>query len=301
MAAPAACGHPHRQLGRQPGRRLGRAGGDAQGVDHPARVEGVAHPGHPVVAQRRRPGARATSRRALARTRPSSSRVTVREAATTARSSRRRSSLPADWAVVARSFQLARLTTGSSCSAMASSGSALAGRPRPVSAFCSAMAWRTAGMPPRSSCSATGSCSGPRVASRALRWAVDTVGLRSRSRAAAGRAVTSPLGTGRHRRSAARPSRRGAGRPGPPPGPRRRPSRRPGPSRPSRRVEPSRRAGTVSALAPGRRRRGSRVGGAPSRRPAPSRRGRSVIVVAAAARPRGQRHRHVRARAAGRR
>ena len=56
-------------------------------------------------------------------------------------------------------------------------------------AFCSSMALRTAGMPPRSSCSATGICSGRSSASAALRC-VDTV-CRRRGRSALG-AGTAP-------------------------------------------------------------------------------------------------------------
>ncbi len=93
---------------------------------------------------------------------PSSSRVTVEDEATIDRSSRRGTSLPAVRATEARSFQVAKLISGSSCSAMASSGPGvtsgrLSARAR---SFCSSMAWRTAGMPPRRICSATGSCSG---------------------------------------------------------------------------------------------------------------------------------------------
>ena len=58
-------------------------------------------------------------------------------------------------------------------------------------AFCSSMALRTAGMPPRRSCSATGSCSGRSSASAALRW-VDT-GWRRRGRSdRSGRAGRGP-------------------------------------------------------------------------------------------------------------
>ena len=43
-------------------------------------------------------------------------------------------------------------------------------------AFCSSMAWRTAGIPPRRSCSATGSSSGCKAARAALRWTVEAAG-----------------------------------------------------------------------------------------------------------------------------
>ncbi len=54
---------------------------------------------------------------------------------------------------------------------MASRGAAVtSGRPSArARAFCSSMAWRTEGMPPLISCSATGSCSGSEVARAALR------------------------------------------------------------------------------------------------------------------------------------
>ena len=64
---------------------------------------------------------------------------------------------------------------------MAISGASVtSGRPSArARAFCSWMAWRTEGMPPLSSCSATGSCSGRSSASAALRKTVDVAGRRS--------------------------------------------------------------------------------------------------------------------------
>ena len=91
---------------------------------------------------------------------------------------------------------------------MASSASVeAAGRPVVLAAaFCASMAWRTAGSPPRKSCSATGICSGRSAASIALRWTVE-VGVTGRSPRAA--------------RPSPSPGRRPAGRRGPllPPGP----------------------------------------------------------------------------------
>lgn len=100
------------------------------------------------------------------------------------RSSRRATSLPAVRAAEARSFQLARLIAGNSSSAMANRGPGVtSARPSPrARSFCSLIAWRTAGMPPRSSCSATGSCSGRRAANAALRKAVDGCGRPEPSR-----------------------------------------------------------------------------------------------------------------------
>ena len=130
--------------------------------------------------------------KAFAIARPSSSRFSVREAATTARSSRRRYSLPAVCATEARSFHSARRTVGLSSSAMASNASpATGGFPAALAAvFCASMAWRTACRPPRKSCSAIGICSGRRVASMALRCTVD-VGAAGRS-PRAGRPSRSP-------------------------------------------------------------------------------------------------------------
>ena len=82
-------------------------------------------------------------RRAAAISVPSSSRVTVEDEATMDRSSRRGTSLPAARAEAARSFQEARLTTGSSCSARASKrpGGDLGAAARPGPG-CSAPRWR---------------------------------------------------------------------------------------------------------------------------------------------------------------
>ena len=135
--------------------------------------------------------------------RPSSSRLTVREAATTARSSRSRYSLPDACATEARSFQSAKRTTGNSSSAMARSASAATGGlpAALLEVFCASMACRTACRPPRKSCSATGICSGRKAASMALRCTVD-VGATGRS-PRAGRPSPSP-------------GRRAPGRRGPP-------------------------------------------------------------------------------------
>ena len=102
---------------------------------------------------------------------PSSSRVTVEAEATIDRSSRSGVSLPVLRATEARSFQVARPMIGRSSSAMAIRGASVtSGRPSArARAFCSWMAWRTDGTPPLMSCSATGSCSGRRSASAALR------------------------------------------------------------------------------------------------------------------------------------
>ena len=169
--------------------------------------------------------------------RPSSSRITVREAATTARSSRSRYSLPAVCATEARSFQSASRTTGNSSSAMPRRASdATGGLPAALlEVFCASMACRTACSPPRSSCSAIGICSGRSAASMALRCTVD-VGATGRSpragrpslspgRRAPGRRGPPPPRGGRSPpRSSPRPSPRLS--PGPGPGPRRLPPRR---------------------------------------------------------------------------
>ena len=146
----------------------------------------------------------------LARARPSSSRMTVREAATTARSSRRRYSLPCGLGHRGPVLPVGQLDDRQQLLGHGQEGVVGGGRlARHLGrGFCASMAWRTAGRPPRSSCSATGICSGRRVANMALRCTVD-VGAVGRSPRAGTVAVT---GTSR------RPCR-GAPPPGPGPGP----------------------------------------------------------------------------------
>jgi len=114
--------------------------------------------------------------------RPSSSRLTVLDAATTARSSRSGQSRSAERAVTARSIHAARFILGSSSSAIERSRSGLTSAlpSERARVFCSSMARRSAGMPPRSSCSATGSCSGRNFASAALRCSVEAWSARDR-------------------------------------------------------------------------------------------------------------------------
>ncbi len=144
--------------------------------------------------------------------RPSSSSVTVEADATTERTSRSGASLPALRAATARSFQAARFMRGRSSSAMVSSGSGdTSARPSALArAFCSSMALRTAGIPPRNSCSATGSCSGRNSASAALRW-VDTVCRRRGRSERSGRAGRGPAAT-RSERSGRSPDAPRSGR-----------------------------------------------------------------------------------------
>ena len=100
--------------------------------------------------------------------------------------------MPAVCATDARSFQSASRTVGTSSSAMATRASpATGGLPAALEeAFCASMAWRTAWIPPRRSCSATGICSGRRAASMALRCTVE-VAMAGRS-PRAGRPSPSP-------------------------------------------------------------------------------------------------------------
>ena len=147
---------------------------------------------------------------------------------------------------------------GRSCSAMASRGSGVtSGRPSArARVFCSSMAWRTAGIPPRSSCSATGSCSG---------------GARPGRRC--GRRSTRPGGGGCPGRRVSRPP----GRAGPV---RRRPA---GPIRarrglPSPRPPRARVAAPLGAAGPGRRLRDG--AGGPPADVAPSRPVDAVVAPA---------------------
>ena len=173
------------------------------------------------------------SRRAATRVRPSSSRVTVEAPATTERISRKGASRPAVRRATARSFQAAKLIRGCSSSAMVRRGwGDTSARPSDrARAFCSSMAWRTAGIPPRRSCSATGICSGLSAARAALRWVVTGSGRRGRSRRGArssrgrrsapapappaplrsGRRVGSPLRSGRRAPSPLRSGRPDSG------------------------------------------------------------------------------------------
>ena len=143
------------------------------------------------------------SRSVLASSRLSSSRVAVSAPATTERRSRRliSSALPA--AASARSRQEAALSRGRSSSAIASSASPLtsgrlADRAR---SFWASMAWRTAGMPPLSTCSAMGRCSGDRPAMAASRCAL--AGL-----SRLGRGVLAPPSPAASRRGVRRPASR---------------------------------------------------------------------------------------------
>jgi len=107
------------------------------------------------------------------------------------------------------SFHVASVTTGKSSSAMAMMARRGGCWPRTWRAFCSSIAWRTAGIPPRTSCSRW-ELLGPQCASAALRCAVDTAGRRSRRPASrssrprpepsrSGRAAARSPGDPRHR------------------------------------------------------------------------------------------------------
>ncbi len=217
------------------------------------------------------------SRSVVTISRPSSSRLTVEADATTERTSRNGASLPALRAATARSFQPARFMRGSSSSAMVSRGSGeTSWRPSArARAFCSSMALRTAGMPPRSSCSATGSSSGRNSASAALRCVETGWSRRGRSGRSerTGRdpaaARSRDPGTARSRDpGTARSSRPGRSARPARPGPAVAPSRDGRPSRPGRaRPAPGALSVPGAPLSPLRR------GGAP--RPDAPRRGRS--------------------------
>ena len=193
--------------------------------------------------------------RALAMTRPSSSKVTVRGPATTVRSSRRRRSRPAAWAEVARSFQAARLTAGRSSRPWPAGvrGDGRAGsRPGPGR---SARRWP--GAPPAYR---RGPAARPPAAARAAGWPARRCGGRPR------RWVCAPGGPAAG--PGGRPPR---GRPGDRfPGARRRgPPRTGGPSAGDRRHTAS-----PSGRGPVAGRRPAVAAGAPGPgRPAPSRRG----------------------------
>ncbi len=166
---------------------------------------------------------------------------------------------------------------------MVSSGSGeTSGRPSArARAFCSSMAPRTAGMPPRSSCSATGSCSGRSSASAALRWVETGWSRRGRS-GRSPRAGRGPGGPARSRPPETARSRPGrSGRPAPP-GPAPTPSRWGRSSRPGRpRPAPGARSEPGTPLSPLRR------DGAP--RPGAPRRGRSPRPSSSRRRPPGAR------------
>ena len=278
-------GHPHGQVGRQPGRRLGRAGGDAQGVDHPARVEGVADPPCPVVAQRRHP----VLQRVL--------QGLGQDPALLVQGHRARGGHHGPQLAQAQ-LLAGRLGRGGPVlpigqidhrQQLLGDGQQRVGVGRPPRRVPgAARRWPGA----RPGCRRAAAARPP-AAARDRGWPAGRCGGWWR-RWACARARVPPRGGPSPRRSdGPPPSIRGsaassvAGRPGPPPGPRRRPSRRPGPSRP-RRVPRGR-------LGPARgRRRGSRVG-APHRVAQRRHDGRPVVIVAPAARPRGQGHRHVRA------
>ncbi len=156
--------------------------------------------------------------------------------------------------------------TGNNSSAMAIRASEdTDGWPAALAAvFCSLIAWRTAGIPPRSNCSATGSCSGRSVANAALRCTAATVGRKSRR--PVGRSGRCPRVSAPSRAAGRRAPLRSSSRPRRGPsasrlGPRSAAGRSSRPSRPSRAGRPSR---------PGRPSRGGR----PSRPGRPSPRGR---------------------------
>ena len=157
---------------------------------------------------------------------------------------RRSSSSMSASAASARSSHSATRRRGSRSSAMDTTPSGLiSGLSSARSlAFCSSMAWRTAGTPPRSTCSAMGCCSAGSDRTSSLRWVRP-----GRSRFGLGRAGSSGSGGRRRslRRAGAAP---GAGSPGAPPLPRGAPLGRAGPPDRGRR-------GTVAA------------GGRPSPRP----------------------------------
>ena len=97
------------------------------------------------------------------------------------RRSRKGSSSASLAAASARSRHSAALTLGRSCSAIPSRASAF-GAGRPSAAAFSPSRWiaaRTEGIPPRTTCSAMGRCSGGRDSSRALRWALPGLSRRA--------------------------------------------------------------------------------------------------------------------------
>ena len=110
-----------------------------------------------------------------ASSRVDSSRATTGSspAATTLRRSRRSRSSMTDLAASARSSHSATRNLGSNCSAIANSPAAGTSSSPCArrSAFCSLIAWRTAGMPPCSARSATGRWASGSSASTALRCA----------------------------------------------------------------------------------------------------------------------------------
>jgi len=170
IAAPAA---EERRTASAPGRRaLGSGGLDEIRTASATRSSSSAALIRPSHASRRAVTRESRdSRRAVNKPRASSSSVTADAPATMERTSRRGASRPAPRTATALSFQEASVIVGSNCSAMESRGSGdiSARSSARARAFCSSIARRTAGIPPRSNCSATGSCSGRNSASAAFR------------------------------------------------------------------------------------------------------------------------------------
>ena len=163
----------------------------------------------------------------------SSSRAAASAATTTERRSRRSISPMSAMAASALSRHSAVRRAGMSSSARASRGAGeISGLPSALlDSFCFSTAWRTAGMPPLSTCSATGFCSSGRPASTSLRWVrparrrfgfglgsgAGRGGRAGRSRRSpAGRSALSRRGA-RSRSPVGRPSRSPPGRPSRPP------------------------------------------------------------------------------------
>ncbi len=147
------------------------------------------------------------SRSWSARGRVTSSRASRSAATTTARRSVSATSSTSARAASALSCHSAARRRGSSCSAIETMPSALiSGVPAArACSFCLSTAWRTAGMPPRSTCSAIGFCSSGSEASTSARWARP-----ARSRLALGRG--SGVGRAGRSRRGARAARSDAGR-----------------------------------------------------------------------------------------
>ena len=266
MAAPAASAElapPARPAAGSPG-----SGGRVrcpQGVEHPTGVEGRGDPGHPVVAQRRHPvverlvqglGHRPALLVEGDRAGGGHDRPQLAEPELLAGRA---------WADVARSFQVARLTAGSSSSAMAKMASAFAGGASVPAARASARRrW-----PGGRRGSRPGAAARPPAAARAPAWPAWRCGGRSTPSAGGRAGPTLPDGVARRAVGPLvgplRAGRDGAG-PREPAGRREAPSVRPAPFAT---VAPAPPVAALAASGP-------------------------VVWVPAAARSRCQGHRHVR-------